>query len=88
VPKIVRRLYQFTKIRDFTPEPTRLNFLPHFEYYRYVYCNINAEQDRLQSALAIAMRYVYNVPFAENMSPFYVKAQVLKVKQRSELKIM
>jgi hypothetical protein len=63
--------------------------LPHFDYCSYVYCNINAEQTkRLQSALTSAMRYVYNVPFAENMSPFYVKAQVLKVKERRNLEIL
>jgi retron-type reverse transcriptase len=92
--KVYGVLTNLQKFRDVTPEPTRLQLfksliLPHFDYCSYVYCNINAEQTkRLQSALTSAMRYVYNVPFAANMSPFYVKAQVLKIKERSELEIL
>jgi hypothetical protein len=92
--KVYGVLNNLQKFRDITPESTRLQLfksliLPHYDYCSYVYCNINEEQTkRLQSALTSAMRYVYNVPFAENMSPFYVKAQVLKVKERRQLEIL
>lgn len=92
--KVYGSLNNLNKFRDVTPEIIRLRLvksliLPHFDYCSFVYCDINKKQKkRLQNALNIAIKYVYNVPFAANLSPYYVKAKILKVQERHDLDIM
>jgi hypothetical protein len=63
--------------------------LPHFDYCSFVYCNINAKQKkRLQNAQHAAIKYVYNIPYAASLSPFYVKASVLKIQERHDLDVL
>jgi hypothetical protein len=63
--------------------------LPHFDYCSFAYCNINAGQrKRLQVLLHAAIQYVYNVPFASRLTPYYVKSEILKVRERHDLEIL
>jgi hypothetical protein len=92
--KVYGALNNLHKFRDVTPEIIRLRLvksliLPHFDYCSFVYCNINCKQrKRLQNALNAAIKYVYNVPFAASLSPYFVKAQILKVQERHDLEIL
>jgi hypothetical protein len=92
--KVYGSLNNLYKFRDSTPEVIRLKLvksliLPHFDYCSFVYCNINAKQrKRLQNLLNAAIKYVYNVPFAASLSPYYVKARILKVNERHDLDIL
>jgi hypothetical protein len=77
-----------------TPESIRLKLiktlvLPHLDYCCFAYCNINKEQEkRLQGLLNAAIYYVYDVPFAARLSPYFLKAGVLKVQERHELELL
>ena len=63
--------------------------LPHFDYCSFAYCNINlGQRKRLQVLLHAAIQYVYNVPFASRLTPYYVKAEILKVRERYDLEIL
>jgi hypothetical protein len=66
-----------------------INSLPHFDYCCFVYRNINATQrKRLQNAQLAAIKYVYNVPYAASLSPFYLRANVLKIQERHDLDVL
>jgi hypothetical protein len=92
--KVYGSLNNLCKFRDATPEVIRLQLfksliLPHFDYCSFVFCNINAKQrKRLQNAQHAAIKYVYNVPYAASLSPFYVRANVLKIQERHDLDIL
>jgi hypothetical protein len=92
--KVYGTLNTLEKFRDITPECTRLTLfrsliLPHFDYCSFVYCNINQEQcRRLQTLMFYCIKYVYNVPFAANITPYFKKAGVLKFKERRDLQIL
>jgi len=81
------------KYRAITPEIIRLRLvktlnLPYIDYCSFAYCNINLGQKKKkpQVLLHAAIQYVYNVPFASRLTPYYVKAEILKVCERYEFK--
>jgi hypothetical protein len=86
--KVYGTLNNLNKFRGMTPEIRRLRLvetliLPHFDYCSFAYCNINlGQRKRLQVLLHAAIQYVYNVPFASRLTPYYVKAEILKVRER------
>jgi len=92
--KVYGTLNSLQKFRAMTPESIRLRLvksliLPHFDYCSFSYCNINAGQrKRLEVLLHAAIQYVYNVPFASRLTPYYVKAEILKVQERYDLEIL
>lgn len=92
--KVYGTLNNLEKFRDVTPEKIRLQLvksliLPHFDYCSYVYCDINKEQfGRLQNALNSAIYYVYNVPFAASLSPYYKQAGILKVQDQNKINVL
>jgi hypothetical protein len=92
--KVCGTLNNLQQFRKMTPESIRLRLvktliLPHFDYCSFAYCNINAGQrKRLEVLLHAAIQYVYNVPFATRLTPYYVKAEILKVRERYDLEIM
>jgi Reverse transcriptase (RNA-dependent DNA polymerase) len=92
--KIYGTLNNLYKFRAMTPESIRLKLiktlvLPHLDYCSFAYCNINKEQEkRLQKLLNAAIYYVYNVPFAARLSPYFLKAGILKVQERHELELL
>jgi Reverse transcriptase (RNA-dependent DNA polymerase)/Endonuclease-reverse transcriptase len=92
--KVYGTLNNLNKFRAMTPESIRLKLiktlvLPHLDYCCFAYCNINKEQEkRLQGLLNAAIYYVYDVPFAARLSPYFLKAGVLKVQERHELELL
>jgi hypothetical protein len=92
--KVYGTLNTLEKFHDITPEATRLKLfqsliLPHFDYCSFVYCNINQEQcRRLQTLMFYCIKYVYDVPFATNVTPYFKKAGVLKVKDRRAMQML
>jgi Reverse transcriptase (RNA-dependent DNA polymerase) len=92
--KVYGTLNNLNKFRAMTPESIRLKLiktlvLPHLDYCSFVYCNINKEQEkRLQVLLNAAIYYVYDVPFAARLSPYFLKSSVLKVQERHELEVL
>jgi hypothetical protein len=92
--KVYSTLNGLQKFRAMTPESIRLRLvktliLPHFDYCSFVYCNINAGQrKRLEVLLHAAIQYVYNVPFASRLTLYYVKAEIVKVRERYDLEIL
>jgi Reverse transcriptase (RNA-dependent DNA polymerase)/Endonuclease-reverse transcriptase len=92
--KIYGTLNNLYKFRAMTPESIRLKLiktlvLPHLDYCSFVYCNINKEQEkRLQVLMNAAIYYVYDVPFAARLSPYFLKSNILKVKERHELELL
>jgi hypothetical protein len=90
----VYRVLNIEKYRAMTPEIIRLRLvktlnLPYIDYCSFAYCNINLDQrKKLQVLLHAAIQYVYNVPFASRLTPYYVKAEILKVCERYELKML
>jgi hypothetical protein len=93
--KVYGTLNNLQKFRKMTPETIRFRLvknliLPHFDNYcSFAFCNINAGQrKRLEVLLHAAIQCVYNVPFATRLTPYYVKAEILKVRERYDLEIM
>jgi Reverse transcriptase (RNA-dependent DNA polymerase) len=92
--KVYGTLNNLQKFRGMTPEIIRLRLvktliLPHFDYCCFAYCNINlGQRKRLQVLLHAAIQYVYNVPFSSRLTPYYVKAEILKVRERYDLEIL
>jgi hypothetical protein len=87
---ILHRLYKF---RSQTPIETRKRLvstliLPIFDYCLFVCCNMSDEcVNRLQVAQNNAMRYIFSVKPREHISPYYIKLQWLKIKERINLQI-
>jgi hypothetical protein len=92
--KIYGTLNNLHKFRAMTPQIIRLKLVktlifPHLDYCSFAYCNINKEQEkRLQVLLNAAMYYVYDVPFAARLSPYFVRSGILKVRERHELELL
>jgi hypothetical protein len=92
--KVYGTLNNLNKFRAMTPESIRLKLiktlvLPHLDYCSFAYCNISKEQEkRLQVLLNAAIYYVYDVPFKARLSPYFLKAGVLKVQERHELELL
>jgi Reverse transcriptase (RNA-dependent DNA polymerase)/Endonuclease-reverse transcriptase len=92
--KVYGTLNNLQKFRKMTPESIRLRLvktliLPHLDYCSFAFCNITAGQrKRLEVLLHAAIQYVYNVPFASRLTPYYVKAEILKVRERYDLEIL
>jgi hypothetical protein len=92
--KVYGTLNNLNKFRAMTPQCIRLKLikslvLPHIDYCCFAYCDINNEQTkRLQSLLNAAIYYVYDVPFAARLTPYFLKAAILKVSERHELEIL
>ena len=92
--KVYGTLNNLNKFRAMTPESIRLRLiktlvLPHLDYCSFAYCNISKEQEkRLQLLLNAAIYYVYDVPFAARLSPYFLKSAILRVQERHELEIL
>jgi len=77
-----------------TPESITLRLVktlvpPHLDYCSVAFRNITAGQrKRLEVLLRTAIQYVYNVPFASRLTPFYEKGEILKVRERYDLEIL
>jgi hypothetical protein len=79
------------KFRAHTPEATRIHLvrtliLPIFDYGDLVCCNLNGEGiNRLQVAQNNAIRYIFNVKRWDHATKYYIKTNILKIKERRDL---